>query len=181
MRITLATVNEIDRIMELIKSCIEDMKSQGIFQWDEHYPTAEIFEDDIRNGSLYLLKDQADCLGIISLNEDQSSEYSELEWLITKGKILVIHRLAVNPRWQRQGVARRLMDFAENYAADKGYSGIRLDAYSGNPRALNLYERRGYQKIGQVFFPRRELSFYGYEKVITKYRLQPSSGSGGDC
>jgi ribosomal protein S18 acetylase RimI-like enzyme len=60
------------------------------------------------------------------------------------------------------------MDFAENYAAEKGFSSIRLDAYSGNSRALNLYERRGFRRVGQFFSPRRELPFYCYEKVLIK-------------
>ena len=56
--------------------------------------------------------------------------------------------------------------FAENYAVVNGYTTIRLDAYSGNPRALHFYECRGYQKAGQLFFPGRELPFYGYEKIL---------------
>jgi len=43
---------------------------------------------------------------------------------------------------------------------------IRLDAYTGNPRALALYEKRGYQRIGQAYFPRRELPFDCFEKVV---------------
>jgi len=56
--------------------------------------------------------------------------------------------------------------FAEKRAADNGYSSIRLDAYSGNAIALQLYERNGYRKRGEVFFPRRELPFICYEKLL---------------
>ena len=111
-------------------------------------------------------ENEGNCLGFISINEDQSPEYKELVWSDEGGRVLVIHRLAVNPEWQKQGVGRQLMDFAENYAMKKGYTSIRLDAYSGNPGALNLYECRGYKKVGQLFFPRRELPFYCYEKMI---------------
>ena len=41
------------------------------------------------------------------------------------------------------------------HARDHGYACIRLDAYTGNPRAMALYERRGYRQIGQARFPRR--------------------------
>lgn len=166
MQIRLASLKDIDNIMDLIKHCIKDMQSHGIYQWNESYPTAEIFEEDIKSESLYILKDKSNYLGIIAINEEQSPEYQELKWLIEAGRALVIHRLAVNPEWQKQGIARQLMDFAEKYATEKGYTSIRLDAFSENPRALNLYERRGYNKVGQVFFPNRELPFYCYEKRI---------------
>jgi ribosomal protein S18 acetylase RimI-like enzyme len=41
-----------------------------------------------------------------------------------------------------------------------------LDVYTGNERAVRLYERRGYTVAGQVFFPRRELPFYCMEKTV---------------
>jgi ribosomal protein S18 acetylase RimI-like enzyme len=168
MQIRLASLKDIENVMELIKNCIKDMESRGIYQWNEYYPTSEIFHEDIKISSLYILEDKNTCLGIISINDDQSPEYKELVWTNEDGKILVIHRLAVNPEYQKQGIGRQLMDFAENYASERGYTSIRLDAYSGNPRALNLYEYRGFKKVGQIFFPRRKLPFYCYEKLIEK-------------
>jgi len=168
MRIRLATLTDMDNVMGLIKNCIKDMEFQGIYQWNDQYPTYEIFEIDIKSKALYILEYNDTCIGIISINEDQSPEYKELVWINEFGKILVVHRLAVNPDYQKQGIGRKLMDFAENYASEKGYASIRLDAYSGNHRALKLYEYRGYKKVGQLFFPSRELPFYCYEKVIEK-------------
>jgi len=96
----------------------------------------------------------------------QPEEYRPLRWRWTGGRVLVIHRLCVHPEWQRQGIARHLMDFAENYASDHGFACIRLDAYTGNPRALALYERRGYERAGQTFFPRRRLPFDCFERIV---------------
>lgn len=168
MPIRLASLKDIENIMCLIKNCIKDLESQSIYQWNDHYPTAEIFEEDIKSNSLYILEDEAHYLGVVTINEVQSPEYKELVWSDEGGRVLVIHRLAVNPEFQKQGIGRQLMDFAENYATERGYSSIRLDAYSGNPRALNLYERRGYKKVGQLFFSGRELPFFCYEKVMIK-------------
>jgi ribosomal protein S18 acetylase RimI-like enzyme len=168
MPIRLATLKNIDAVMALVKDCIQDMESQGIFQWNEHYPTIEIFCTDIYNSSLYILIDdnESELLGILTIDEEQSPEYSQLSWGVQSEKVLVIHRLAVNPKRQGRGIGGRLVDFAESYAMKYQYASIRLDAYSGNPRALKLYERRGYQKVGQLFFPYRELPFYAYEKGL---------------
>src|SRR6266542_2013101 len=75
-------------------------------------------------------------------------------------------RLCVHPDWQQRGAGRHLMDFAEAFAKEHGFSCIRLDAYTGNQRALALYEKRGYDRIGQAHFPRRELPFVCFEKIV---------------
>jgi ribosomal protein S18 acetylase RimI-like enzyme len=72
----------------------------------------------------------------------------------------------VHPDWQQRGVGRHLMEFAEQYAVEHGFRCIRLDAYTGNPRAITLYERGGYDKIGQIYFRGRSLPFDCFEKVL---------------
>jgi ribosomal protein S18 acetylase RimI-like enzyme len=79
---------------------------------------------------------------------------------------LVVHRLCVDPAYQGNGLGSQLMDFAEAHAKQNTYVSIRLDAYAGNPRAVWLYERRGYRKAGQVYFPRRTLPFFCFEKIL---------------
>ena len=46
-----------------------------------------------------------------------------------------------------------------NFAREGGYSSIRLDTYTANTPALALYERRGYQRTGQIRFANRTLPF----------------------
>jgi ribosomal protein S18 acetylase RimI-like enzyme len=72
----------------------------------------------------------ADCEGVVSINSIQEDEYRSIPWEDKNGKILVIHRLAVHPKYQRKGYASKLMDFAEMPGFDNNYSSIRLDAYS---------------------------------------------------
>jgi ribosomal protein S18 acetylase RimI-like enzyme len=165
-RIVLAVENDIDRIMSLVRDCIEDMESHGIHQWGEYYPTREIIQDDIENRSMFTAKEDDEVLGIIAVNEEQPPEWEKVNWSTQEDTILAIHRLAVKPTRQRQGIARRLLDYAEDYAANNGYTSIRLDAYSGNPRALRLYEKHRYNRVGQVHFPMRGRPFYVYEKIL---------------
>jgi ribosomal protein S18 acetylase RimI-like enzyme len=166
MNIIKGNSRDITLIMDVIKDNIIDMESKEIYQWNSHYPEQAIFENDINNETLYLIKNDQECLGIIVFDEQQSPEYKEIDWFTEGYKVLVIHRLVVNTKYQKQGIARLLLGFAEDIAIKKGYTSIRLDAYSGNSRALKLYENRGYIKTGQIFFPYRELPFYCYEKNL---------------
>jgi ribosomal protein S18 acetylase RimI-like enzyme len=166
MKISIATEDDIQNIINIIELCIKDLENQGIYQWNDYYPTLGHINESIQDKSLYTIKENKNCLGVIAITENQPQEYKKMNWLDKTGKILVITKLVVNPVWQNQGIGRKLMDFAENEAIEKKYTSIRLDAYSGNPRAINLYEKRGYRKVGEVYFPRRELPFYCYEKLI---------------
>jgi hypothetical protein len=48
------TKEDLDEIGTLIKKAIELMDSHGIHQWDELYPTKEVFLDDINKNTLYV-------------------------------------------------------------------------------------------------------------------------------
>jgi len=165
IRIRRSTPTDLREVLDLIRACIQHMELQGIYQWDEVYPSPSVLEDDVRSHSLYAgLRDERLC-GILALNEHQDPEYSAIDWVHTGGKVIVVHRLAVHPGFQRQGVGTRLMDFAEEYAAAQGYTSIRLDAFTLNPAAVALYERRGYRNAGVVTF--RKGRFYCFEKALS--------------
>lgn len=59
------------------------------------------------------------------------------------GEIVII---AVDPRFQRRGVSRSLMEFAETYIKDRGMKMVMVETVgdSGHAPARNAYESRGY-------------------------------------
>ena len=77
------------------------------------------------------------------LNQFNEPQYEEVEFELPAAASLAIHRLAVDPDYQGRGYAGMMVGFAEKFAADLGYSSMRLDAFSGNPVALELYEKTG--------------------------------------
>ncbi len=168
MTIDKTNISQLDNIFKIFKECRIVMENNDIFQWTEHYPTLEIIASDIQMGYLYCLTENEKTVGVINISDIQELEYKNIHWRNNDGKILVIHRLAVDPQFQKQGYAKKLMDFAEDYAIKDNYSSVRLDAYSGNERVLRFYENRDYEKRGEVFFPERELPFYCYEKQLDR-------------
>jgi ribosomal protein S18 acetylase RimI-like enzyme len=166
MQIVRAELADAPGVMQIIALCIAQMRAQGIYQWDEIYPSLQIVEEGTRTASLFVIRQEGHCVASVCLNEVQPEQYHSLPWRCAQGRALVIHRLCVHPEWQRRGTGRHLMDFTENFAREQGFSCIRLDCYTGNPRALALYVQRGYQRIGQAYFPRRELPFDCFEKTM---------------
>ncbi|KHD35622.1 acetyltransferase [Clostridium acetobutylicum] len=166
MNIIKGQPEDLSGIIDIISNCIKYMKSQDIYQWDEFYPSSDIIENDITRKDCYVLKNNERCVAYVAINEDQPPEYSQINWLTHKKKILVIHRLCVHPEFQGRGIAKKILKFIENLATKNNYSSIRLDAYSGNNKALNLYFNLDYKKVGQFYLPVRDLPFYCYEKNI---------------
>jgi len=167
MEITLAQRSQANDIFSILRSCKQDLDGQGIFQWTENYPVLSLVENDIAKGHLYCAVDKGRCLGVVSVNDEQEAEYAAIPWNCNTGRALVIHRLAVDPVCQGRGIARGLMDFAEQYGTGNNYNTVRLDAFSANKRVLQFYEARGYIKRGEVFFPGRQQPFFCYEKDLS--------------
>lgn len=151
-------------IMEIIHNAIIDMEAKGIYQWDSIYPNDEVINNDLSNETLYVYEDGGIIKGIIVLNEYQDKEYEDMKWEFNSGKHLIIHRLCIDPKYQGQGIARLLVDYAERRGKALGYESIRLDAFVNNERACNLYKKLGYKAVGIVEF--RKGKFYCFEKGL---------------
>jgi ribosomal protein S18 acetylase RimI-like enzyme len=162
-----AKILEIPEILMLTRACTHHMIKMGIFQWNEEYPSKEAFETDIRRKELFVLELQDILIGCIAITPHMDEEYIPVEWLTPNENNIYIHRLAVDPEYQGKGYAQKLMTFAENYARENKYISVRLDTFSQNTRNQTFYEQRGYQKLGDVYFPKQsEYPFYCYELVL---------------
>ena len=167
MNIRLAIISDLDDIKKIAEACAIDMANYSIFQWNEQYPSREVFKKDIESGSLYVLEINKKVVGCIVLTDFKDSVYKDVKWLTKDSKNLYIHRLAVNPAFQKKGNGRKLMDFAESFAVENNFVSIRLDTFSLNHRNNKFYKSRGYTQLEDVFFPMQsEFPFHCYEKVL---------------
>jgi ribosomal protein S18 acetylase RimI-like enzyme len=143
------------------------MISNGIYQWNEHYPSATPFEKDIERNELFVLEVNEKIIGTVVISTLMDEEYVPINWLTQNSNNVYIHRLSVDPKFQGKGYARKLMDFAENYAQNKDFISVRLDTFSQNKRNQKFYEARGYQRLGDIFLPKQsEHPFHCYELVL---------------
>lgn len=162
-----AKITEIPDILSLTKACTEHMVRKGIFQWNAHYPSKKVFEKDMERAELYVLDTNGRIMGIIVISTYMDEEYAQVDWLTPNKDNIYIHRLGVHPDFQGNGFAQRLIDFAETRARQNGCVSVRLDTFSQNPRNQRFYEARGYQKLGDIFFPKQsEHPFHCYELVL---------------
>jgi len=167
IKIELAEINDINDIMKMIHDCANDLIDKNIFQWNEKYPSRDIFLSDIEKKNLFILKNNSGIIGCIALSHEKDIEYTDVKWLTKDDKNLYLHRLAVDPKFQKKGIGKLLMDFAEDFARDNKFKSVRLDTFSKNERNNRFYRSRKYTKLDDVYFPNQsEFPFHCYEKIL---------------
>src|SRR5690625_1009387 len=165
--IRLGRMVDLNEIKKLTEACAVALQERGIFQWNEHYPSWERLQEDLKRQELFGLEEQGIITGIVVLALEKDEVYEPIDWLTPDGRNLYVHRLATLPsRWGRGG-GRKLMDFAEQLSRSEQMDSIRLDTFSQNKRNQKFYEARGYRQLGEIFFPdKSSFPFYCYEKLL---------------
>ncbi len=159
-------LHELPEVKQFYTEITSDLKNKGIGQWDFFYPNRFVMKNDLKNGTLFGIKEKNRLIGAVVLDTKESKYYQKLQWEDLTGGSLIIHRLAVHPLHQGKGIGKKLLNFAEEYAMEKGHTSIRMDVYSQNPKAVGMYERAGYQVRGSIRFPLRKVPYFCFEKII---------------
>lgn len=160
-----AIVQDIIGIMDIIRMVVHEMHSYHNFQWDEFYPQKKDFLADISAGDLYVSERDGKLVGFVCVNKIEPVEYCGLDWSSRKD-FMVIHRMAVDPAYRRNGVGRELMTFAEELALKSNIAYLKTDTNSINKKMKALFLKCGYNFIGEICFLGKETPFYCYDKRL---------------
>lgn len=160
-----ALKEDIKKIMEIIRVTTEEMKNYNNTQWDENYPQAEHFFNDIESGDLYVDEIDENIRGFVCINYIEPIEYKEIEWNL-KEKAMIVHRMAVNPKFRNQGVGFALLDFSEKLALQNNIKYLKTDTYSINDKMNSLFKKFGFILAGEMKFLGKEKPFYCYDKIL---------------
>ena len=146
----LATAGDVPTIMVIIRANLPLMEAAGNPQWDATYPLADHFEADIAQQQLWVAVDQErGVVGCGALTESPEPDYASAGCDLTY-KSIVPHRMAIDPQWQRKGIASLFLQQAEQLAKDRGYSFVRIDTNKCNPVMPSLITKAGYEFKGEI-------------------------------
>lgn len=154
--IRLAEENEIQAVGR-IYDCILDWEAAHTndTNWQKGmYPTERTAAEAWQKGTLYVAEEEGHICGTMILNHIQPFEYGKIPWKYPaeEMQVLVIHTLAVHPQCRGHGLAKKMVQFAEELAKKKDCFVIRLDTYVGNAPAMKLYQSMGYRLSGRTDF-----------------------------
>lgn len=148
MRCRLGTKDDIDAIVHLVSDAIKEMELHGIYQWDEIYPTAGDFAEDIKKNNLYVAEEKKELIAVYVISGESDDAYKSAEWKCPDETAYILHRFCVSPKFQGKGIGKQLLLEIESQIRDMGYDSVRLDVFTKNPYAQRLYRHNGYEARG---------------------------------
>jgi GNAT superfamily N-acetyltransferase len=156
-----ATYQDLAEIDALAVRTIEHMALSNIPQWTLAYPRLKHYKPDINQEALYIYKEESKIIGAMTILPENDPPYQTISgW--KKEKSLVIHRVIVDPNYQHQGVAQKLMDYAKKMAKDLGYESIKIDTHLKNYKMRRFLEKNHFVEIGYLAVIDRQ----AYEYVL---------------
>ena len=137
-----ATFEEDDAILAFYDDVIARTPDISLHaRWSKgKHPTADGIRSYIKEGSMYLYKEQGVIVGAMAVTMYQGEDYHAIEWSqpVPDDEVAVIHILAVHPDRQGSGVGSEMVREA-----------VRLDALASNTPAHSMYKRLGFEYRGK--------------------------------
>ncbi len=155
-----AEPSDIDSICEIIRLTVERMRNDLNGQWDESYPTRDIFEKDLADGCLYVYKVDGRVAGTVCINSDAPPEYNDVSWKCNNSPVM-IHRMAIHPDFRGFGISNKFFDLAKSLSCGC----IHADTYSENILMNALYIKNGFKKVGEMNFQGKPKTFNCFEWI----------------
>ena len=166
MIIRKANKADLDNIMLMYKSCVKGMLANNIDQWDATYPNTGVIMEDLIAQSYFVAEENSIIIGGINIDQNQDKTYLEIDWEDKSDSFLVVHRLGVKEEYWNKKIGKDLMLFTEKLVKERRMRSIRLDTYSGNPKAMEFYRRLGYTELGTINLKPNKNEYYCFEKII---------------
>ena len=166
MIIRKAEISDLENIMLMYTSCVAGMIENGIDQWDESYPNTEVIMQDLIAQTYFVVTKNELIIAGINIDQNQDDTYLVLDWKDKENQFLVVHRLAVKEEYWNKKIGKDLMLFTEKLVVERDLKSIRLDTYSGNPKAMEFYRRLGYTELGTIDLKPDKEKYHCFEKII---------------
>lgn len=118
----------------------------------KEYPSENYVREMVRGDCQFICVDNEEMVGAFVLNDDPQGVYENAAWSrqLPRGGYMVCHALASKATMQGQGIGSRMVAYCIDYAKKNGYQAIRLDVVPENLPARKLYEKCGFQYVGDV-------------------------------
>lgn len=162
-----ATMENLEEVLSIIEPIKNELLKTNNLQWgstEDNYPNASQFENDIKNKSLYVYKEDNLIKGVISVSVD-TGYYDELLENSPK-KSYILHHLAIKKEFRNQDIANKLLQFCENLAINSNIEILKGDTEEKNTKMNNLFLKLGYQKIGEFEYDDYPGHYIYYEKEV---------------
>ncbi len=138
MQIEQLSINNLKQLIELVLALWEDCEFEEEF---DNYKNIIGSENEI----CYLYKDQENYIAFIhvSTRNDYVAGAVDLPVAYVEG-------IYVKPTYQKQGIAKKLMNVAEDWAKQKGYKQLASDTEIANTESIDFHKKIGFTEVERI-------------------------------
>ncbi len=130
--------------------------------WNENYPTMEEIDFDLERDSLFVMREDGKIIAAITIDEDEA--VNELEyWTPELQPGGELSRLAVDPDYQGQGIAKEMVKHGLAELKARGFKSLHFLVNRNNLKALKCYASFDFNKVGECFMYEQNMFCYEME------------------
>lgn len=152
--------HDLDALDRLSERVVRDMHDNNLHQWTRTYPRKEHFAKDIAQDALYVYEISGCIVGAMAFYEEADPPYKTVTWM--RNHSMVIHRILVDPQYQRHGYAADFIDFACAYAKDNYYESVKIDTHPANYRMRHFLKKHQFVELEYIKVMHR----IAFERII---------------
>lgn len=160
MNLRLLKENEKNIVLDLYN----EAKKEKFCVWDEKYPTIYEIDEDFKTNNLFVLVNEKEILGAISIVPiNEMNEFDEWEF---REKVCEIARIVINSKHHGQGLGKLMVESIFPICKNRGFTTIHLSCQCDNIPANITYQKLGFKNVGQKFM--YENNYNLLEKRLSK-------------
>ncbi|MBV9387233.1 MAG: GNAT family N-acetyltransferase [Chroococcidiopsidaceae cyanobacterium CP_BM_ER_R8_30] len=154
----IVSANDIPSLHQILIACGLDLKERfDLSHWMPGVYSLESMLKDAMSLEVYALTIGEAQVGTFMLETTSSVplsyiKYGSIRWQVKDASAVYVHKLAVLPAWQGQGLGTWCLRTIERLAGQRDCNTVRLDAVKTHPRLLSFYASQGYQQVGELIY-----------------------------
>jgi len=151
LEIKRASASDVPIVWEIIRESSKWLSDQGLNHWAKYY-TEEMVAKMVHKKEVYMGIANGKTVGTVTLDTQPPKYYIEPGYSVRftnpTDPAIYMTALAVLPEEQKQGFAGQLIQIVEDKAREKNIKWLRLDCRTEVPGLVSLYERKGFERLG---------------------------------
>lgn len=164
-----AVKRDLSAVSIIIQYAKQLLAKKKIPQWQKGTgPNETVLENDIVNGQLFVLvvDEQIAGVGAITREIDPAYEAMQTSWNGCEKTYASIHRFALDPAFQGQGLAKWFLEQLVELCFLAGLKDIRIDTHPKNEAMQQVIVAAGFEKRGIIYLEVPDGERYAYQKGI---------------
>ena len=143
-------VNDFDNATKVITKVAGWMgqRGYGSSSWDANNLTPDKLAEEFGRDSFYVAYDDDKLVGSVVISDKDSYNFFAGK-KDNDTSVGYLYKMAVLPEFQKQGYADAMLKEAVRLSKQEGVKEIRIEVGEHQPKLVNLYERNGFQRVGE--------------------------------